>query len=280
MKLSRAVCVLVVLAVPALGESFYLQLHRTGKMYGPYTYAEQAQVGEGKNTYALLDAGLSFRLKAQGDGSIVGPFPFEDGALIELAGASFILVKQPTALSGVLKVSGFNPDRVAVHVLRVGPSFPRELAVLQRVFAVLQTKHEHATAPIQTAPRVSGSMPGFRRDGMAERSEKDVAKSRDSRDRQARRALEKFIPYHKLETLQVGGDGAFGLANIAPGDYVLYSEAKKRAALGQGKLFEEYFWWQPFHVTRGEAADVPCSRENAHTWEELFEMIRTGALLR
>ncbi len=280
MKRVTTALLLATLALPALGESFYLQLHRTGKMYGPYTYAEGAQVGEGQNVYELVEAGREFKLKSRKDGSTVGPFPFENGALVELAGVTFILIRQPSELKGTLSVSGFRPDRTEIHVLKVGPVFARDVAVLQRVFAVLHTKHERAIAPIQTAPRVYGTMPGFSRDGMAERSQKDVAKSRDSRDRQARRALDKFVPHHRLKTLRTDHLGKFGPRIAVPGDYVIYAVAKKRAGVGQGKLFEELFWWQPFTIQRGEAAEVSCARQNARTWAELFEALRTGTLAR
>jgi len=247
-------------------------------MYGPYTYAEQALVGEGKNVYELLDAGREFRLKSRADGSIAGPFAFEHGALVELAGATFILVRQTTVLKGTLNVAGFKPDRTEVHLLKTGPTFARDVAVLQRVFSVLQDKHEYTTAPIQTAPVVRGNMPGFSRDGMAERSEKDIGRSLDSRDRQSRRALDKFVPHHRLKTLRVDGEGRFVLSNPPAGDYVLYAVAKKRAGVGKGKLFDEYFWWLPVSIRQGEATETSCSRDNARTWDELYEAVLSGAL--
>ncbi len=255
-------------------ETFALRQLPGGKLFGPYVLAEGVGIGGPTQPYVLTGVtNAVFCLRAREGGGLLGPFACTNGAYVTVKGVLFSVVKPPPLISGTVTHPALKTI-LNVQIMPVTPEFMQELYQLRYLYATLDARHAVQTAPIRTAPVVTG-MPGYRRDGIATRSAHDQARSADSRDRQARPAFDKFVGKFARFTVRSDSAGRFLLPPLPPGNYVLFAEGRS-VSPGPGALSLTYAWWSTVQVTESGGNAIELNADNAMTWDALFDAVKAG----
>jgi hypothetical protein len=243
--------------------------------FGPYDYLEGTRIGSATAGLVLRVADAnSFHLENPRDNSRRGPFPYRDGAELTVGTNLFRVLRLPSRIAGHWRIGGALPGASATLAVASRPAAAGAMVELRAQLQALdeRVRRESADVLFEGVPTVRGP-PGFRRDNIVTRSQRDRDNARHTAEASAALLIERFVRQHMPLKLSVGADGAFASPALPPGGYILCGLARVRDARppNPGSPSRLAVWWTECELGKHDLVTYSLDDGNAIGWSGIFK---------
>jgi hypothetical protein len=251
---------------------FYLRLDEAHR-FGPFALGDGAVVDIDNVRYVQSEVNdRVFSLIPPGGNQSLGPFECLEGAELIIGGQVLRVEQAGQVIRGHLDAGESVPaTRLPVSLLALSSNSAPAVAQLRAAFLRIRRDLTAETAPlVLNAPTVRG-MPGFRRDPVIRRSERDIVRAEQNADLRARQAFGVFLRSAGARTILQGRRDPFVFSGLPAGRYVVCAIADGRSEnRSRDVRHRPLIWWADITLDGYQMAEVVFTPAEGRAWQNLF----------